>query len=295
MFGKNKNLVRRANLQYGAARNRRTPHNGSGFSGILLFAMVLLALMLLVLDKTGNRQLHKMRSKALDLAAPALELAAIPAGYIQRSIDRVERFYETDRKLSALQKENRRLRGLKWNIDKLKQKNQRLKALLNSAREVPLKFVSGRIISGNPGLFGHHMVVNLGERNGIHSGFAVINEEGFIGRTLETGARSSRILLITDKASRIPVLIGEQGVRGMAIGTGSPYPKIDFLPPNAAIYEGDSVFTSGHGGELPRGLRIGVVKKIGNQFHIEPAATQPDTEYVSILLFDRPDLADNRH
>ena len=93
-------------------------------------------------------------------------------------------------------RKTKRLRGIQWNVDKLEQSNSKLKALLNSAQDAPLKFVSGRIIAGNPGLFGHHMLVNVGQRNGIHAGFAVINSAGFIGRTFETGARTSRILLL---------------------------------------------------------------------------------------------------
>ncbi len=294
MFIKNRHKIRRTNLRFGSAPNRQTPLKGSGLSSTLLFGLALLALVFLVLDKTENRQLKKLKAQALDLAAPALELASVPAGYIQRSFDRVQSFYEINRKFSELQKENKRLRRVEWNIDKLERNNSRLKALLNSAEETPLKFVSGRIISGNPGLFGHHMLVNVGHRNGIHAGFAVINSTGFIGRTVDTGTRTSRILLLTDKTSRIPITIGKQGVRGVAIGTGSIFPKIDFLAHNRRIFEGDHVYTSGDGGDLPRGLSIGVVKKIDNQFHIALVAGKQTNEYVSILLFDQSNLAENQ-
>jgi len=298
MFRKNRHFsqrpLRRFRSSASASLRQGARQSGSGFSEILLFGLVLFALILLVLDKTNNRQLTQLRSHALDAAAPLLELAKVPAGYIQRSLDRVQSFYELNRKLTRLQEENRRLRSMKWNMDRLEQSNARLKALLNSAEDAPLKFVTGRVIAGNPSLFGRHMLVNVGQRNGIQSGYAVINAQGFIGRTVETGQRTSRILLLTDKASRVPVVIGKQAVRAMAIGTGTALPKIAFLPLNTPIYEGDYVFTSGHGGELPGGLPIGVVKKIGQEYRIALAATQPDTEYVSVLYFDHPDLAENR-
>ena len=210
---------------------------------------------------------------------------------MQRSIDRLQDFYENNETLHQLRLENKRLRAVKWDIERLEQNNNKLKALLNSAKEPRLKFVSGRIISGNPGLFGQHMLVNVGRRNGVHAGFAVINADGFIGRTFETAGRTSRILLITDKSSRIPIKIGKQGIRGVATGTGSHSPKVDFLPHNSSIYEGDLVFTSGHGGDLPKGLRIGVIKKIGDKYHIALSAKNEGTEYVSILYFEQPGLA----
>ncbi|MCP4937458.1 MAG: rod shape-determining protein MreC [bacterium] len=263
----------------------------NGLSGVLLFGLVLIAIMLLVLGKSNNLQLKNMRSKALDLTSPLLQLANLPASYIQRSIDRLQNFYENSEKLHQLRLENKRLQAVKWDIARLEQNNTKLKALLNSAREPRLKFVSGRIISGNPALFGQHMLVNVGRRNGVHAGFAVINADGFIGRTFETAGRTSRILLITDKSSRIPIKIGKQGIRGIATGTGSHSPKIDFLPHNASIYEGDLVFTSGHGGDLPKGLRIGVIRKIGDKYHIALSAKNEGTEYVSILYFKQPGLA----
>ncbi len=273
------------------AYGRRPASGNGGLSGILLFGLILLCIILLVLGKSQNPQLAGWRAKALDLTAPILEFSAVPAGYIQRSFERVRSFYDIHRKMSALEAENRRLRDIKWTARQLEHKNSELRALLNSAREPRLKFVTGQIISGNPGLFGQHMLLNVGRRNGVHAGFAVINAEGFIGRTVATGERTSRLLLLTDRSSRIPVAIGAEGIRGMAIGTGKGAPKIGFLPENAKIYEGDPVFTSGHGGDLPRGLRIGVVTKQGDGYHIALSARHTGTEYVSVLYFDAPGLA----
>ncbi len=281
-------------------RYRLRPHSrqraggtrpATGLSGVLLFGLVLIAMVLLVLGKSDNRQLKEWRGKAIDFTSPLLQLASVPASYIQRSIDRMRDFYENNDKLHQLRLENQRLRAVKWHVERLEQNNAKLKALLNSAKEPRLKFVSGRIISGNPGLFGQHMLVNVGRRNGVHAGYAVINADGFIGRTFETAGRTSRILLLTDKQSRIPIKIGKKAVRGVATGTGAASPKVDFLPHNASIYEGDLVFTSGHGGDLPKGLRIGVIKKIGKQYHIALSAENEGTEYVSILYFQQPGLA----
>ena len=273
------------------ARSVKNPRSNGWFSGVLLFGLLLISLTLLVLSKSENRQLAKWQARAIDLVAPALEITTLPAGYVQRSINRLQGFYDVNRKLARLRLENKRLRNIKWNVEHLQRTNARLKALLNSARDARLKIVSGRVISGNPGLFGQHMLINVGRRNGIGSGFAVINADGFVGRTIDTGEQTSRILLLTDKTSRIPVTIGRQEVRAIAVGTGSRFPRIDFLPQGSTIYEGDFVYTSGQGGDLPRGLRIGVVRKSGKEYHIALSARQEGTDYVSVLYFDQTGLA----
>ena len=71
--------------------------------------------------------------------------------------------------------------------------------------------------------------------------------------------RSSRVLLLNDLNSRIPVLVGPAGVRALASGDNSAELKLEFLPDGASPHAGDEVYTSGSDGVLPRGLRVGVV------------------------------------
>lgn len=264
---------------------------GDSVTGVFLLAMALIAASLLLLNRTGNRQLAQWRESALDFARPALEMTAIPAGYVRRSLRRFNNFYDLREELAHLQRENHKLESVEWNMAELRQRNSQLKALLNSVEEQRLQFISGRIISASKGQFGRSLLVNLGRRNGVNNGFAVLNADGFIGRTQTTGDRTSSILLLTDHLSRIPVIIGRQRVKGMVIGDGGPYPKISFLPRGSRIYEGDFVFTSGHGGDLPKGLRIGIVKKISGKYRIAPRASLQGMEYVSVLYFAQPGLA----
>jgi rod shape-determining protein MreC len=96
--------------------------------------------------------------------------------------------------------------------------------------------------------------------------------------------------LLNDLNSRIPVLVGSGGVRGLASGDNSAELKLDFLPDGASLYTGDEVYTSGSDGVLPRGLRVGVVTGSAGAFKVRPHAELSSLDVVSVLFFDTPAL-----
>lgn len=263
----------------------------SYFRAVLSFALLLVAAALLFLSKSDNQVLALWRGRLQDLTMPLLDVTNVPAGYVQRSIERLGGFYRTHEEMNRLRQENDRLRAIRWGIEELEQKNSRLKALLNSVDDPRHEFITGQIVSAGSSLFGSNAVVNLGRRNGVNDGYAVINADGLIGRTRDTSDGASRVLLLTDKTSRIPVFIGKDALKAVAIGDGGEQPLIDFLPPDAAVYEGDIVFTSGHGGDLPGGLPIGTIRKVGSELRVATRARLEGNEYVSVLLFEHKGFA----
>lgn len=135
------------------------------------------------------------------------------------------------------------------------------------------------------------MLINLGRKQGIRDGYAVIDGDGFIGRVVHSGDKAARAILVNDLNSRIPVVVGPAAVRGVLIGDNSSEPKLEFLPNSAAVYAGDSVSTSGHGGMLPRGLQIGVVAGSDKPYRVRTHASLGDLEFVSVLFYDSPVVA----
>jgi rod shape-determining protein MreC len=106
----------------------------------------------------------------------------------------------------------------------------------------------------------------------------------------------SRVLLLTDIASRTPVMIDRTNARAILTGDGGPNPKLDYLRGVDPIQQGDRVVTSGDGGVVPRGLPIGAaVKGLDGRWRVVLFADQASIDYVRILLFkDFAQLADEK-
>jgi len=119
--------------------------------------------------------------------------------------------------------------------------------------------VTARVVADTGGAFYRSLLINAGARQFIRRGQAVIWQGGLVGRIAEVGERSSRVLLMTDINSRIPVVVESTGDRAILRGDNSSRPVLRFLPENSPISPGDRIVTSGHGGVYPPGLAVGSV------------------------------------
>jgi rod shape-determining protein MreC len=269
-------------------RNNYAPKQGVK-GGLFLFALFFASFVLLVLSRLENDVVRDARGHIADWAAPVLEWASLPAVYARRGWERASAYIALYDDLDRLRQENERLRQWEWRAQRMERRLSHMRALLNAVDEQALDHATGRVIADARGPFVRSMLVNVGREQGVKGGYAVINGDGLVGRTVHVGANASRVILLNDLNSRIPVLVGPSAVRAVLAGDNTSAPRLEFLPDSAEVFEDDEVYTSGHAGLLPRGLRIGVVSenKTGD-YRVRTYATLSELEFVSILFFDSP-------
>jgi rod shape-determining protein MreC len=108
-----------------------------------------------------------------------------------------------------------------------------------------------------------------------------------VGRIISVGRRSSRMLLITDYNSKVPVTVERSGDHAILEGDNSAEPSLRFLPLNPSFQVGDLVLTSGDGGLMPAGLLIGRISAVDKRkVAVTPFADWSRLDYVSVLLYD---------
>ena len=261
---------------------------------LLSFALYFLCAVLLVLSRIGHGAITDARDGLVDLSAPLLEMASVPAVEARRVTDRLRlhlRLHTSAvEEVDRLKKENEELKQWKWRTQLLERKVAHLRKLLHASEEPALVYASGRVIVDARGPFVRSALINLGRKDGLRIGYAVINGEGLIGRTVEAGNAVARVLLLNDLNSRIPVLVGPNGARALALGDNSDELQLGFLQDGATIYPGDAVYTSGSGGVLPRGLSIGVITGEQGAYKVRPNAQLNALNAVSVLFYDAPAL-----
>lgn len=267
---------------------RKQASNGGWF----LFALYFVCVVLLVFSRLENNEIREIRGLFSDLVAPVLQAASQPAIYARRGKDQLADYLELFHELDRLKEENQKLKHWQWQAQRLERRLEHMRALLNAVDEAALKYATGHVIADARGPFARSVLVNVGGAQGIRNGYAVINGDGFVGRIVHSGESASRVILVNDLNSRIPVLVGPAAVRAVLVGDNGAEPRLEFLPEGTKIYEGDEVSTSGHAGMLPRGLRIGSVMPDGDKgFRVRPHASLTELEYVSVLFFDSPVVA----
>ena len=203
----------------------------------------------------------------------------------------------------AVAHENRRLNkvmaGLQLQADaavRLQDENDRLRAMLGVKTDPPIPMVTARVVTDSRGPFANARLANAGSNAGVVVGYPVLSERGLVGRIVGVSANASRVLLLTDVASRTPVMVDRSNARAILTGDGGPNPKLDYLRGRDAVHEGDRVLTSGDGGVLPRGLPVGrAVKGLDGRWRIVLDADADAIDWIRILKFkDYSQLADQR-
>lgn len=256
---------------------------------ISLVFMLTLAAALLLLGRAETYVFDRARQVATDLAAPLLEIASRPVAAARRVIERTDEYAYVFDENERLRAENARLLAWKEAALRLEAKVARFEALLNVQVEPDIRYMSGRVVSDNGGPFVDTVIVNVGRKHGAQSGQAVIDTEGLIGRVVATGENASRVLLLTDLNSRIPVVVEPAHYKAVLAGDNTDWPKLEYLAVTSSVSPGDRVVTSGDGGLIPPGLPVGLVIQTSDGFlRVQTFADRDRLDFVRVLQYEFP-------
>jgi rod shape-determining protein MreC len=247
-------------------------------------ALILLAVALMMLGKVDIALMESVRANVTDAVTPILDVISKPIVSVNKMISEAKGIYSVREENLILKQEKDRL--LQWQAAarKLEIENKNLRGLLNFPVEPAAGFITARAIADTGGAFANSVVINAGNKSGIRKGQATITGEGLVGRVTDVGARSSRVLLITDLNSRIPVVLQSSQARAILAGDNTHRPKLIHLSPGASISQGDRIVTSGHGGAFPPGLPVGLVASVNEKgINIEPFVQRSRVTYLRIL------------
>lgn len=251
--------------------------------GLLTYGI--LALALLLVARAELPFVDKVRMVAADIASDVLDAGSAVADAVSVGIDYVANAADLHDENVRLRSENEEL--LTWRALALEQ--ERRIAAFESVLEIlytPLEQVTAAsVIADTSGPFSRALIVNAGANRGVQEGDAALDRFGLVGRVVKVGARSARVLLLTDSTSHIPVVIGEGGIRAIVSGDSDGLPEVRFIPPGVTLKDGEAILTSGDGGMLPPGLPVGVVRLRNDE---SPAAVlYADAGRVEVVVIKR--------
>lgn len=258
-------------------------------AAVALVVAALAAVILLLSDRreTFQSEAYGVTRQVGDaVAAPVGDALSTPNRWIGDGVNYVSDYFfaaSENRRLKAELKEARGWRDLALaQIDV----NERYKALLKLRTEPPIPMVAARTVTDSRGPFANSRLANAGKERGIRSGNPVMSETGLVGRVTGVTTNASRILLLTDIASRVPVMVDRTNARAILAGDGGPNPQLDYLRGKDPVKEGDRIVTSGDGGVFPRGLPVGVaVKGLDGLWRVALFSDRAPIDYVQVLLF----------
>ena len=253
--------------------------------------LVVGAFALMLIGKADTVLVERVRAAVGDAAAPILEFIARPIDTIANTVEGIGELTELRASNTALERENERLRHWQAVGRRLEAENAALRSLTDMVPDPRPRYVTARVVGDQGGAFARSILVNAGSRDGVAKGQAAITTQGLAGRVAEVGLRSSRVLLVTDINSRIPVLVGAARDRAILAGDNTGRPRLLYLAAGTEVKPGDHVVTSGHGGVFPPGLPIGILTQASETaLRVQPFVDWAHMEFLRLADYDLPSL-----
>lgn len=261
------------------------------FTGYLLAgAGALLGLALLALSLWQPAAFAPLRGAASDLAAPAGTASAATRSGAQGLFDGIAGYFNAGQQNAALRRELEIARIRIAEAEAVKDENRRLKGLMG-LRESEVRPVAMARLVGSTATSGRRLAyINAGSASGVAPGMPVISERGVVGRVLETGRVSARVMLLTDSESVLPVRAAKGNVIAFAEGRGDGMLRIRLVNLGVnPLKVGDLMVTSGAGGYYRPGVAVAVIAKTTPDGGIARLVAEPAaTNYVAIEPVAQP-------
>ena len=252
---------------------------------LTLPVLIAVAFGLLLLGKADALLAERARMALADALAPIYGVLARPLASVHAALDAAQGLLTTTEDNARLRAENERLRHWQSVALALDAENATLKADLRWIPDPQASFVTARVVADAGGVYARAVLLSLGPNHSVARGQIALDDRGLVGRVTELGARSARVLLITDLNSRIPVILQNSRARAMLLGTNSPDPRLMYWPEGVQPAEGEQVVTSAEANAFPAGLPVGTVHYTANNTAVVvPAARLNRLEVVR--LFD---------
>lgn len=251
---------------------------------LTLPVLIAAAFGLMVLGKADTLLAERMRMALADTMAPLFALIAEPVMSTHRALADVEGLMTLRSENQQLRLDNEQLRRWQAVALALDAENATLKANLRWIPDPTPSFVTARVVADAGGVYARAVLLSTGPNHGLSKGQIALDERGLVGRVTEIGARSARVLLLTDINSRIPVTLETSRARAILVGTNGPRPRLLHWPEGVSPVEGERVVTSAEANAFPAGLPVGVVHySATNAPEVETAARLDQLDIVRIF------------
>jgi len=260
----------------------------------LIPVLISVCFLLLILDNVSFRPIKLLKSLINDAVTYSAFIINLPVNFTADT----SKFFLEFFKLNVYQ-ENK---ILKDQVSKLiseknellffKNENDNLKRTLGIRNQGEYAALLVKIIKEDTSEFGKSFSITKGSLENLELGQAVVRNNVYLGKIYEVNLLSSKVMIVTDAGSRIPIVIPSKGINAILKGDGYFNVELLFLPPSASLDNNDQIYTSGTDGIIKEGLYVGkvIVKEGKNKkkkYSVDLGFKEHQLNYVSVLKLKR--------
>lgn len=255
-------------------------------------AIVLIAaLVLMWFDSKNSEWFSPVRSTSHAAMQPIYELSLLPSYAAHWASGSLQSKEALRRKNMQLESQLIHAQAKLQQQDYILAQNARLQGILSTTKPEQFDLNLAQVIGTDANLLRQIVVLNKGEQDGVQVGQTVIDENGILGQIINVYPNTSRLLLITDEQQSVAVTVKRTGQRAIVTGKGIPTSlSLDYVFKTSDVRVGDELISSGLGGRIPAGYRVGRISHVEDvqaenfrSINVTPTANFIDNAYVLIL------------
>jgi rod shape-determining protein MreC len=271
----------------------RRAQMGLFLSYVIAVGGVLFAGLLLVIAIVDPAGFNALKGVALDVTSPVSSGGRSVVRFFGGMTDSVGNYFQAAGQNAELKRRLQASRRQLIAAQATELENKRLKALLGLTRQSEDAVAVTRIVGSSFASARRLATLSSGASEGVQPGQPVRSADGLVGRVIETGRWASRVLLVADGASNVPVRLVRDGTPAIAAGHGDGTIDLKTLEVGRNPFRrGDVLVTSGVGGVYPPDIPVAVVVGVqGDRTVAKPLADPSNVEYAMVLKVYQP-LAD---
>jgi rod shape-determining protein MreC len=271
--------------------NRRPGHNRKAqyslfATYVLTIAGAVVAALLLLISIADPTGFAALRNSASETVAPIARFFDSVRRSANDMGDNLSAYFDAGAKNKALTKQVEKNRTKLIEADALRLENRRLRALLDLVEsDAANRIAIGRLISSTSSSGRRVATLSIGSNEGVAPGQPVRGPNGLIGRIIEAGPNTAKVLLISDAENVIPVQRVPDGLPALASGMGNGLVMIRPVDLGVNPFKkGDIIVTSGNGGLYPPNVPYArILRKTSDGAIAEPLGATGNSPYVIVM------------
>ena len=255
------------------------------YSNFFISILFLITFILVLFNKTDYYLINKLKSISIDYISPFTRIITMPVNVVTDIGIRLSNIKYLQNENIKLKEELIRLK--KWQILAIKnsRENKVFKRLLNSTSHKIEIIKTASVINQSPGIYSRKITINAGYDFAVHKDYAVIKDKGLVGKTIFSSFKNSKVLLINDYTSSIPVKTLSDDTYSILKGTkDGKFLISSFTKNNKMPRIGDLLVTSGNAKIFPRDILVAKVIEVNDDHYIAlPYVDFNNLNYVQVV------------
>ena len=249
-----------------------------------LLGLLFFSILLIVLTKFNFTAINYLKLGINEVVFRTSFIVSLPEKYISYSFHTIEEHIELYKDYNLKKEELKKLKFEKYNIKFLEAENKRLKKVLGDISSSTEEIIA-KVIIDKQSPFLRSIIINKGSKSEIKKGMAVLSDSYLVGKVVEVNFMTSRVLLLSDLNSKIPVTIEPGGIQSILSGNGVNAGIIQYTKDKMPINGKGVIYTSGTGGLLKSGIPIGKINYSENQKNVVFFVDFSQLRFVRILSY----------